>query len=35
MQQSTFLKFDKVVKGPLVMRKVDEDANKFNWHNVS
>ncbi|KAF0715101.1 Uncharacterized protein FWK35_00035456, partial [Aphis craccivora] len=34
-QASCYLWHDKIVKGPLVMRKTNEDGNKFIWHDVS
>jgi len=35
MKQSEIYDFAKIVKGPLVMRKTNEDGNKFIWHDVS
>ena len=35
MKQSEIYDFGKIVKGPLVMRKTNEDGNMFIWHDVS
>uniref|UniRef100_A0A2S2NSJ8 Uncharacterized protein n=1 Tax=Schizaphis graminum TaxID=13262 RepID=A0A2S2NSJ8_SCHGA len=35
MKQNEFLNFAKIVKGPLVLRKVNEEGDKFLWHDIS
>lgn len=35
MKQNEFLNFAKIFKGPLVLRKVNEEGDKFLWHDVS
>jgi len=35
MKQNEFWNFAKIVKGPLVLRKVNEEGDKFLWHDVS
>jgi len=35
MKQNEFLNFAKIVKGPLVLRKVNEEGHKFLCYGVS
>lgn len=35
MKQNEFWNFAKIVKGPLVFKKVNEEGDKFLWHGVS
>lgn len=35
MKQNEFFNFAKIVEGPLVLRKVNEEGDKFLWHDVS
>lgn len=35
MDQEDFLNFEQLTKGPFIIRKKDEEGNKFIWHDVT